>query len=74
MPTQQQMHPCPPNLLNMNIGIDHGKVSPTQQIIGPSGSKMIIPAHQIKIAKKDGASPSPDSRGFFTLNKQNLMP
>lgn len=47
--------------------------SKAAQIMG-SGQKMIIPAHQIKIVKKDGASPSPDSRGFFTLNKQNLLP
>jgi hypothetical protein len=32
---------------------------------------MIIPAHQIKIVKKDGTSPSPDSRGFFTLKQQS---
>jgi hypothetical protein len=32
---------------------------------------MIIPAHQIKIAKKDGTSPSPEARGFFTLKQQS---
>jgi hypothetical protein len=32
---------------------------------------MIIPAHQIKIVKKDGTSPSPDSRGLFTLKQQS---
>jgi hypothetical protein len=43
-----------------------GKVSPTPQQLISSGQK-IIPAHQIKIVKKDGMSPSPESRGFFTL-------
>jgi hypothetical protein len=32
---------------------------------------MIIPAHQIKIVKKDGTSPSPEARGFFSLKQSS---
>lgn len=60
-----------PNLVNMNNeAISTGKTSPIPgQAIISSGQKMIIPAHQIKIVKKDGTSPSPESRGFFTLKQ-----
>jgi hypothetical protein len=32
---------------------------------------MIIPAHQIKIVKKDGTSPSPEARGFFSMKQSS---
>ncbi|TNV74501.1 hypothetical protein FGO68_gene8069 [Halteria grandinella] len=86
----QQYHSAvaAPNLVNMNhqmpVDIHHHlsqnssgtKTSPTphQQQIITTGQKMIIPAHQIKIVKKDGTSPSPDSRGFFTLKQQSSPP
>jgi acyl-coenzyme A synthetase/AMP-(fatty) acid ligase len=65
---------APPNIVNLNEGpvqISNGKISPTPTAMISSGQKMIIPAHQIKIVKKDGTSPSPDSRGFFTLKQQS---
>jgi hypothetical protein len=60
--------------MNLNDnGVNRTSPTPHQQpsAILNSAQKMIIPAHQIKIVKKDGTSPSPDARGFFTLKQQS---